>query len=53
MMEHHLGVKEMVVNLSSASGVGKECTVLKLVEEVNVDQAIEIQRMWEILEGIK
>jgi uncharacterized protein (DUF305 family) len=53
MIEHHSGANEMVANLSSASRVEKKSTVFKFAEEVDVDQAMEIQRMLAILEGIK
>jgi hypothetical protein len=43
----------MVANLSSASAVREQSTVFKFAEEVDTDQTIEIQRMLEILEGIK
>ena len=53
MIEHHLGANEMVVSLSSASGMERTSTVVKFAEEVDVDQAIEIQRMLAILEGFR
>ena len=52
MIEHHLGANEMVANLSSDSGVEKTSTVFQFAEEMDVDQAMEIQRMLAILEGI-
>ena len=52
-IENHLGVSEMAANLSSASAVREQSTVFKFAEEVDTDQTIEIQRMLEILEGIK
>ena len=53
MVEHHQGANVMVANLSLASGVGNPSTVLKFAEEVDTDQTIEIQRMLEILEGMR
>ena len=53
MVEHHLGANEMVANLSSVSSVREQSEVSKFAEEVDTDQTIEIQRMLEILEGIK
>ena len=52
MIEHHSGVNEMVGNLPLASGVKRKSTVFEFAEEVDVDQAMEIQRMLAILEGI-
>ena len=53
MVGHHLGANEMVANLSSISAVREQSEVSKFAEEVDSDQTVEIQRMLEILEGMK
>jgi len=53
MIQHHQGAIDMVATLFNTSGAAQESTVFKFAEDVDSDQAMEIERMQRILESIR
>jgi uncharacterized protein (DUF305 family) len=53
MIQHHRGAIDMVADLFATSGAAQESTVFKFAEDVDVDQAMEIERMQRILDGLR
>ena len=53
MIQHHRGAIDMVATLFNTSGAGQESTIFKFAEDVDSDQAMEIDRMQRILSSIR
>lgn len=53
MIQHHLGAIDMVATLFATPGAAQESTIFKFAEDVDADQAMEIERMQRVLESIR
>lgn len=53
MIQHHQGAIDMVLTLFNTSGAAQESTIFKFAEDVDSDQAMEIDRMRRILDEIR
>lgn len=53
MIQHHQGAIDMVLTLFNTSGAAQESTIFKFAEDVDSDQAMEIDRMQRILDSIR